>query len=62
MGAAIKGRPHHTSAPDHQVVPRGCGHNCEAATQGNIEWLGSIITRWPQPADGVGGELGWIGG
>ena len=54
MGAAMMGRPHHTSAPDHQVVPRGCSHNCEAATQGNIEWLGSIITRWPQPADGVG--------
>ena len=29
MGAAIMGRPHHTSAPDDRGEPRAGLHNCE---------------------------------
>ena len=56
------GGGNHGAAPSHLSLMIGVLPNhvaiivsCCYQQRGNIEWLGSIITRWLWPTDGVGG-------
>ena len=58
------GGGNHGAAPSHLSLMIGVLPNhvaiivsCCYQQRENIEWLGSIITHWPQPADGVGWDL-----